>query len=91
MYEKIKGRYTTVIGGVRVARRELGYPSVEAIILDGDYTQIPNSFASLGDIFIDGIHVSICAGSKTLALSDDKYVLVDTSYFSDYKTYRKDS
>ncbi|PHS21997.1 MAG: hypothetical protein COA84_14035 [Robiginitomaculum sp.] len=92
MYEIIKGRYTTAIGGARVAKKELGYSSISEFIEQSEsYTEIPAAFASFGDVFVSGLHTSICLGEKTLGMTNDVYTLIDTKHFMNKTTYRKDT
>jgi len=89
MYEIIKGRYTTAIGGARVARKEFGYSSIEQFIESSDnYEEIPPEFASLGDVFVSGSHVSMCLGYKTFGMTNDVYTLIDTKHFLNKTAYR---
>lgn len=50
-WERLHGRYKTVLGGTRVAKKEFGYSSLLDYFRESeDYVQVPNKFAVGGDV-----------------------------------------
>lgn len=81
IYEIMKGRYTTQIGGPRVAKREVGHKTIgEFVAADEKYSNIPREFMSIGDFCTDGVNVSICVGPKSFVLLDDTFQIVPNSF-----------
>jgi len=87
-YEKLVGRYSTAIGGARVAKKEIGYSSVEQILED-KYLEIPFDFVRFGDVIVKGVSVAICLGDRTFTMLENKFTTVNTEALRGYRCFRE--
>lgn len=62
-YDRFVGRYKSIIGGARVAKKEFGYVRIDDYMADSDdYTEIDPNFMMFGDIiFADQSRVAMIA------------------------------
>jgi hypothetical protein len=88
------GRYTSIMGGCRVAKKETGYSTVRQFIEASDnYIKIEKDMHIIGDIFLfdDSHEVSICAGNVFYGFNSDNIYSVTPikSMLTNYTIYRK--
>ncbi|HCH6797430.1 TPA: hypothetical protein NK990_003877 [Vibrio parahaemolyticus] len=91
LFEIMHGRYTTTMGGARVAKKETGHSSIKSLVEASDkYTQKSFNAVSAGDILINGMHVAICLGHYTFNLEDDTFKLIETKHFSNCLVFSRE-
>lgn len=92
LFEIMTDRYTTTMGGARVAKKETGYSSIKSFVENSD-KYIQKSFNSIkaGDVLINGLHVAICLGHYTFGLLDNEFTLIKTETFADCAVYSEET
>ncbi len=93
MYDKLYGKYSTIIGGVRSAKRIIGYRSVRAILDEcGRYEQIdPLKQLPMDIVVFEGRHdVYMSLGNKFFGVNEkDKFSIIQMHNYTEYLVYRK--
>lgn len=89
-YEKLRGRYTTVIGGARVANKEFGFISIKDFCA-ATYQEIDKSFVLPLDIVVfEGHDVAVWTQDGIFCVQEDKtFGYQKLPNDADYKIYRK--
>lgn len=91
LFELLSDRYTTTMGGARVAKKETGYSSIKSFIENSDkYVQKSFNSIAAGDVLINGLHVAICLGNYTFGLVDNKFTLTKTETFNECLVFAKE-
>ena len=90
------GRYTSIIGGCRVAKKETGYATVRLFMnASENYIKIERDMHVAGDIFLfeDSHEVAICGGNVFYGFDADNIYAVHPMkvILNNYTIYRKET
>lgn len=93
IYEKMYKRYSTIVGGVRSARKYTGYTSIKDVLDNsGNYVKIDKYHQLPMDVvvFDDRHDVYISLGNKFFGVNDqDIFSVFPMTGYEDYHVYRK--
>lgn len=94
IYKKFLGRYKTLIGGARVAKKEFGFGRLDDYLSQSkEYTQIPKPFITFGDIICSDVgRVVMISTSNNRAFAIDQNDIFRECTISipdNYKIFRR--
>lgn len=90
----LRGRYTTIMGGCRVAKKETGYSTVRQLMEESkNYTEVNTRMYSTGDIMVfDDCHeIGLVTGHNYYGFDEDQVYCVRpmSTVYQPFKLYKK--
>lgn len=92
LYKQFVGRYTSIRGGARIMKQDIGVSTVGKYMKDSDkYTQIDPNFKQAGDILIHGVHVYIWLGQLAFGVDEaGTFNVIPINHDPEITVYRKE-
>ncbi|KAB0285474.1 hypothetical protein F2P58_23475 [Vibrio fortis] len=95
-YEKMRGRYSTITGGIRASKRAYGVVSMyEYLVKNNDFKEVPKDFIQPFDViaFPESHNIYLCLGQLWFGVNDfDEFGVISPSDYADgnYMIFRKE-